>query len=340
MMFNKLARVKILTPWPSLHSIARGDKAATFIRVQQLMCIKPALQREDNYPFLTMKVVQDMTETIREALQAAKKRIQPASDSAALDAQVLLGAVLGVDRAYLLAHPEHMLTAEQAARYEVWVARCAAGEPLAYILGRRAFYDRAFAVSPAVLIPRPETELLLERALIFVQSKLTLSAVDAGTGSGALAVTLAAHFPQAVVYATDISPAALDIARRNAGTYAVQVQFFEGDLLTPLMERGLMVDLIMANLPYIASDDVPTLAVSRYEPLLALDGGADGLDLVRRLLEQAPAVWKPDGLMLLEIGAGQGQTAGELARQAFSKADVALVKDYAGLDRIISIAGK
>src|SRR5690606_6940580 len=133
--------------------------------------------------------------------------------------------------------------------------------------------------------------------------------VDVGTGSGALAVTFAAHVPDAQVYAIDISPGALDVARRNAIEHGVaeRITFLQGDLVTPLIERGIQVDLVMANLPYIAAGELPELAVSRYEPLLALDGGADGLDLIRRLVAQLPLVCRPRALALLEIGADQGE---------------------------------
>ena len=281
-----------------------------------------------------------MTITIQTALQTAGRLIQPASDSAAFDAQVLLANVLGVDRAYLLAHPEQMLTAEQAAHFTGLVERCAAGEPLAYLLGRRAFYDRALIVSPAVLIPRPETELLLEKALAFANSRPSVTAVDVGTGSGALAVTLAALCPHAIVYATDVSPAALTIAHQNAVLHNANITFYEGDLLLPLLEHDIHVDLIMANLPYIPSDEVPTLAVSQYEPILALDGGADGLDLVRRLLAQAQTLIHPHGLTLLEIGAGQGPAASREAQTIFPEAQVRVELDYASLDRIVVIDHK
>lgn len=261
-------------------------------------------------------------------LRAARLRID------ALDAHVLLGEILGVNRAYLLAHPEATLTPEQVERFEAWVERCAAGEPVAYILGRRAFYDRDLLMTPDVLIPRPETELLLENALAWVGSR-ALVAADIGTGSGALAVTLAANRPNVQVYAVDISSAALAVARRNAEASAVSVQFYEGDLLLPLIERGIKVDLIMANLPYIASDEIPTLAVSRYEPHLALDGGADGLDQIRRLLRQVPQVAYPGALILLEIGAGQGAAVLQLVEQTLHPARAELLLDYAGVDRII-----
>ncbi len=267
---------------------------------------------------------------IRDALRAARQQID------SLDAHVLLGEVLGVDRAYLIAHPETELTGEQAERFAQWVARCAAGEPVAYILGRRAFYDRDFMVTPDVLIPRPETELLLEQALAWTP-RFPSNVADVGTGSGALAVTFAAHRPQSHVYAIDISPKALEVASANAQRYNVGVTFYRGDLLMPLIERGIKLDVILANLPYIASDEVPQLAVSRYEPTLALDGGADGLALIRRLLDQIPQVAHPGTLILLEIGAGQGSAALALVQDKLSPQRAELILDYAGLDRIIRV---
>jgi release factor glutamine methyltransferase len=269
--------------------------------------------------------------TIRDALRAARQLIDP------LDAHVLLGAVLGVDRAYLLANPEAELTLDQAEHFARTMKRCAAGEPVAYILGRRAFYDRDFLVTPAVLIPRPETELLLEQTLEWSKDR-ALTAVDVGTGSGALAVTLAAKRPKIAVHAVDISAAALVVARQNAERYLAPVIFYEGDLLKPLIEQGIKVDLVLANLPYIASDELPDLAVSRYEPRLALDGGADGLVLIRRLLGQIPQVARPGALILLEIGAGQGASTLELVQQMLAPKRAELLLDYAGLDRIIQVA--
>ena len=272
--------------------------------------------------------------TIRDALNAARARIAAASDSAGLDAQVLLGAVLGVDRAYLLAHPEGELSPEQAARFATFADRAARGEPIAYILGRRAFYDREFYVTPDVLIPRPETELLLEEALAWVKRRPSARAIDVGTGSGALAVTLAVNAPQVEVYAVDVSEAALGVARRNAETHGVNVRFVHGDLLTPFLGGAARFDLVMANLPYIPSGDVPALAVSRYEPLLALDGGADGLALIRRLLDQIPQVCDPGALILLETAADQGAAALTLAN-SLSPQSASVLSDYAGHDRII-----
>ncbi len=264
----------------------------------------------------------------QDALLSAHGLIDP------LDAHVLLGAVLGVDRAALIAHPETPLTEDQAATFADYVARCAAGEPLAYILGRRAFYDREFRVTPDVLIPRPETELVLEQALTLSAGEIV--AADVGTGSGALAVTLAALRPNFAVHAVDASGAALAVARSNAERYNAPVTFYQGDLLTPLIDAGIKLDLIMANLPYIPSGDLPDLAVSRYEPLSALDGGADGLDLIRRLIAQIPQAIQPGALILLEIGAGQGAAVLALAR-ALLPQHAELILDYAGHDRIVRI---
>jgi release factor glutamine methyltransferase len=276
-------------------------------------------------------------DTISTTRRAAIRRLGSVSDSPALDVDMLLGEILRVDRAYLLAHGEQLLTVEQQEQFAEWIDRAERGEPIAYILGRRGFYDLDFAVTPAVLIPRPETELLLEQALTWAKNRSDIAAVDVGTGSGALAVTFARHVPQAQVYATDISPAALKVARSNAQANHVSATFFEGDLLAPLVENGIHVDLIMANLPYIASDDLTELAVSRYEPRLALDGGADGLDLIRRLLNQIPQVCKPNALILLEIAAGQGKTILKLVEQALSPRSAQVLPDYAGLDRIVRV---
>jgi release factor glutamine methyltransferase len=275
--------------------------------------------------------------SIRNLIDKAKKRLTNVSDSASLDAQLLLSLVLGVERAYLFAHPEQIVPAQHRDRYEMLLERAVKGEPLAYILGKRAFYDRELKVSPAVLIPRPETERLIEEALAFVAADAAITAVDVGTGSGALAVTFAALREQSKVHATDISPGALEIARANAAINEVTVSFHLGDLLQPMIEAGVRVDVVLANLPYIATDELPGLAVSRYEPHLALDGGADGLDLVRRLLEQAPKVCNPGGLLLLEIGAGQGAAAAGIARGAFPDAEVNVLPDYAGHDRVVRV---
>lgn len=275
--------------------------------------------------------------TIAQALQQARQQIAPASQSAALDAQILLAETLGVSRAHLLTHPEQPLTAPQLARFTAWVERCASGEPLAYLLGRRGFYDRDLVVTPAVLVPRPETERLLEHALDFARQHPGLTAVDVGTGSGALAVTFAALQPTARIYAVDISSDALAVAQHNAALHAPHIHFMHGHLLQPLITAGIRVQLIMANLPYIPSAEVDRLPVSQHEPRLALDGGADGLGLIRQLLAQASQVTTAGARLLLEIGYDQGESVPALAREHFPHAQIHLWQDDAGLDRIVSI---
>ncbi|MBK9124448.1 MAG: peptide chain release factor N(5)-glutamine methyltransferase [Chloroflexi bacterium] len=269
-------------------------------------------------------------------LAAARTRFTDHSTSPGLDAQLLMAHMLNESRAHVIAHPERELTSAQEARFAALVERRAAGEPMAYILGQRAFFDRAFNVTPAVLIPRPETETLVELAITAPQAQRAGAViVDIGTGSGAIAITVAAHCPQADVHAVDISAAALDVARGNATLNGVTLTFHHGDLLAPIHDAGLQVDVLLANLPYIDSGVLPGLDVSRHEPALALDGGPDGLDVVRRLLAQAPHVLAPDALVLLEIGADQGERASDLARAALPDAQVDVVKDLAGLDRIV-----
>jgi release factor glutamine methyltransferase len=275
---------------------------------------------------------------IRDALASAVKLLEPVSDSARLDVQLLMMEVLGVRRANLLAHDDELLNDEQVQRFNALVSRAARGEPLPYILGKRAFYDLEFNITPDVLIPRPETELLLEQALRFAATHQRLKAVDVGTGSGALAVTFAVHYPQAEVYATDISDAALQVAQLNAQKHNAHITFYQGDLLKPLLERSIRVDLLMANLPYIPSGELPDLKVTQHEPLTALDGGIDGLKLVRSLLRQAESACNPSALMLLEIGAGQGTAAQKAVQGILQPRDCEVLKDYAGHDRILRVS--
>ncbi|HEX2622380.1 MAG TPA: peptide chain release factor N(5)-glutamine methyltransferase [Phototrophicaceae bacterium] len=274
---------------------------------------------------------------LSDILNQARQRLSVSdsiSPSASLDAQVLLAEVLQVNRAHLLAHPERLLTPDEITRYEIMIARREQGEPVAYILGRKPFYDREMIVTPAVLIPRPETELLLEWALEIARNHPVKTVVDVGTGSGALAVTFAALMSDCQVYAVDLSPAALAVARQNATRQQANITFLEGDLLQPLIDRQLKVDLVLANLPYITRDEVTALEVSRYEPVMALDGGSDGLDLVRRLLEQASAACQPQANLLLEIGADQGAAMRNLGRE-FALCEIR--HDYAGLDRMVRL---
>lgn len=275
--------------------------------------------------------------TIRAALQSAYDQLAANSTTPRLDAQVLLCAVLDVEKSFLVAYDERELSPVQEAEFSALLARRIQGEPIAYILGKVAFYDLEFVVSPAVLIPRPETEHLIEAALAWGKERRSLVAADIGTGSGAIAVTVAKHLPRCTLHAVDVNLDALEIARKNAQINEVKLTFHQGNLAQPLVEQGIRVDLLLANLPYIRSGEVPTLEVSKYEPSLALDGGADGLDLVRELLGQVPQVCQKGALILLEIGADQGQAAAQAAWQLLQPHSVSVLRDYAGLDRLVRI---
>jgi len=274
--------------------------------------------------------------TIRQAWRDGRAQLLR-SPSPALDARLLLAHVLGRDHAYLVAHDDEALTATQAGAYAHLLARAAADEPIPYLIGHAPFFGQEFAVSPAVLIPRPETEQLVEAALGWARGRGGLRAVDVGTGSGCIAVTLARHLPAAEVIAVDVSAAALAVARGNADWLAPgRVALVRGDLLAAF---GPGLDLIAANLPYVSRPEWTELAdgVKSYEPALALDGGADGLDAIRALLPQAAERLRPGGLVLLEIGWRQGSAAAALAQMTFPAARVDVRPDFAGHDRLVAI---
>jgi release factor glutamine methyltransferase len=256
-----------------------------------------------------------------------------------LDALLLLAAVLETNKATLLAHPERPLTAHEAEWFAEHVARRTERVPLAYLLGAREFYGRDFLVTPDVLVPRPETELLVELALEHCRQQPTVEwAADVGTGSGALAVTLGTERPGLRIVATDRSPAALAVAATNAARHAVagQLHLVCTDLLGGVSGR---LGLIVANLPYVPSTTIASLMpeVARYEPRLALDGGPDGLALNRRLLAEAAYRLTPGGLLLLEMGSDQGAALRAEALRCFPGADVAILPDLAGLDRVVRV---
>ncbi len=247
-------------------------------------------------------------------------------DSPRLDAELLLAATLGKDRVYLYTHYDQPLSHGERAAYRALVLRRAKREPVAYILGEREFYGLPFTVTPAVLVPRPETEHLIDAVRDFLATR-NLAAprlADVGTGSGAIAVALATHAPTASVVATDISLEALAIARVNATRNGVvaRIDLRAGDLLTPIT-KDERFDVIAANLPYIPARERRDLMaeVASFEPALALFGGEDGLDLITRLIEDAPQYLAPAGLLALELGAGQWPRVEAMlrAREAFDK---------------------
>lgn len=279
-----------------------------------------------------------MTETIGGLLADLSARLP--GETPGLDAQVLLASATGQPRAWVLAHPESRLDPARAAALAGWVRRLEAGEPLPYVLGEWEFYGLSFNVTPDVLIPRPETEQLVERALARIKElrHSDLHVVDVGTGSGCIAVSIAVNSPRVRVTATDISPAALDVARRNAARHGVQerVEFVECDLL-PCSLPPDTFSLILANLPYIPTRTLRKLPVYGREPTLALDGGADGLSAIRQLITLAPERLAPGGMLLMEIEASEGPAVLSLACDTFSEAEIHLYKDVAGHDRLLEV---
>lgn len=276
------------------------------------------------------------------ALVAATQRLEEAgSDTASLDAQVILAHILGKERAWLFAHYDQALSQEEAETFTDMVARRAAAEPVAYLVGHREFYGLDLVVDHRVLIPRPETELLVDAVLDHIESRANqqVRMVDVGTGSGAVAVAVAANCPSVQIYAIDLSTSALEVAAENVRRHDSrgQITLLQGDLLSPLPEP---VDIIAANLPYITSRDYPNLMadVRDYEPRLALEAGPEGLDLIERLLDQAPGHLYPGGVIFLEIGADQGQAVLKLVERLLPQArHIGLRQDYHGYDRLVVI---
>lgn len=235
----------------------------------------------------------------------------------------------------MLAHPEIEITSEEHHTLQSALDRLLQGVPLPHVLGQWEFYGRTFMVSPDVLIPRPETELLVERALTLTTGLTQPRIVDVGTGSGAIAITLAAESPQACVLATDISRPALQIAQPNAQHHSINdLTLIQADLMQPLTGP---FDLICANLPYIPTQTLRRLSVAKWEPVLALDGGASGLDLIDRLLHQAIRRLTPKGAILLEIESSLGRETLSLAKSIFPKAKINLYQDLAGKDRLVEV---
>ncbi|WKZ39633.1 MAG: peptide chain release factor N(5)-glutamine methyltransferase [Anaerolineales bacterium] len=265
------------------------------------------------------------------------------SETPELDVQLLLAHVTGQTRTWLFAHLDAPLTPSQLDSAQEAFAQLQAGTPLPYILGRWEFYGLDLDITPDVLIPRPETELLVEKAIKWLSTSPERRTVaDIGTGSGAIAIAIAMHVPGVRILATDISYNALKVARHNAEKFHVhhRIDFLQCDLLPqhidPLPTESHF-DLICANLPYIPTETLHGLPIYEQEPTLALDGGADGLNVVRRLLQLAPDWLAPNGMMLLEIEATQGTKALSLAYDSFEEVRLQLHQDLAGHNRILEI---
>ena len=274
-----------------------------------------------------------MTESvaIETAVRDAAARLERASQTPRLDAELLVARAIDMPRSYLFAHPEDRLDPAALERLERTLRRREAGEPMAYITGTREFWSLELMVSPATLVPRPETELLVEIALREIPRRAQWSVLDLGTGSGAIALAIASERRGCRVTATDISPDALAVARENARQLLLDnLEFLGGDWTAPVAGRRFR--LIVANPPYVAADD-PALAALTAEPALALVAGADGLDAIRRLADECRAVLEPGGTLLLEHGAGQADAvAGILAACGWAAAQC--YDDHSGYPRV------
>lgn len=245
-----------------------------------------------------------------------------------------------MDRVGLYISLEQGLTPEQTSAFSALIQRRLSHEPTAYITGHKEFYGLDFQVARPVLIPRPETELLVEKAVELATTLITDSCLiaDVGTGCGAIAIALATNLPHATIYATDISSAAVEIARSNCHRHGVsdRIILLQGELLDPLPEP---VHLIIANLPYVRTSELVKLSpeISRFEPPLALSGGTDGLEVIEGLVSQAEGNLLPGGGILLEIAHDQGQAVCELARRRLPRSKISITTDLSGLDRVVSI---
>lgn len=297
---------------------------------------------------------------IRTALKEGMSRLRAAGvPSDTLAAELLLLCTLGRDRAWLYAHAEEPLAAGASEKYFALVARRAAGEPTQYLTGKQEFWGLEFEVTPAVLIPRPETEHVVEVALERLGARgitirldtgepsAPLRVADVGTGSGCLAVALAHELPHAEVFAIDISAAALEVARRNAGRHGVsqRVHFFQSDLLEAFFvspaagrSRSQAFDVIVSNPPYVARDEAATLPreVREHEPETALFGGATGMDIYARLVEQAGSLLRPGGTLVLELGYGAADEVRSVVTAQHDWANTSITNDLAGIPRVLA----
>ncbi|MFA5051786.1 MAG: peptide chain release factor N(5)-glutamine methyltransferase [Patescibacteria group bacterium] len=279
---------------------------------------------------------------IQQTLLSAITKLRKAkADSANLDAEVLLASVLKKPRTFLHSHPEQKVTTGQRRKFANLVSRRLRGTPVAYLTGQKEFYRLNFLVDKNVLIPRPDTEVLVEEAIHIgrAMSKATpdrkTTVVDVGTGSGCIAISLAKYLPWIKLYMTDISEKALAVAKKNAKLHKMtkKITFVKGDLLSPLPKKT-QYDLICANLPYLTSNETKNLP---HEPKLALHGGKLGLELLDRLIQQLPKRLAPGGMALLELAPNQVKAIDYFVERSLPDKKVQFIKDLAGRDRVAKI---
>ena len=279
-----------------------------------------------------------MTKTnLQDWLNTTKKNFGGIREFSSLEVYSIASLVLGHSREWLITHGESILEGNQLDELQDKIRRLMQGEPLPYITGKQSFYGLDFLVTPDVLIPRPETELLVEEAINWLASHpASRTLIDIGTGSGIIPITLVDQFPELMATAVDISSKALDVAIANIKNYHLEqnISALQNDLLNGL---SLKADLITANLPYIPNARLNSLEVTRYEPTIALDGGSDGFELILRLLDQLPSSLNQGGLALLEIDMSQAQVALKEATKSIPSAKITVLNDLSNLPRLLKI---
>lgn len=276
--------------------------------------------------------------TIGQALSTARDTLAASNiEYPSLESELLLMETLEIDRVRLYLKLDCEISPEQGEKYRGLIERRLNHEPTAYITGHREFYGLDFYVDANVLIPRPETELLVEQALGLAQDRTVSVIAEIGTGCGAIAINLALNLSQAKIYATDISTAALEVARLNCQKHAVtdRICLLSGDMLEPVPGT---VDLIVANLPYVSQSELSRVNTLNFEPSLALDGGPDGLEKIRRLGTEVGSKLRPGGCLLLEIGQGQRKAVTAFLRSLFPSAEIAVAPDLSGIERVVCLS--
>jgi len=276
--------------------------------------------------------------TLKQALCRAREILAASKiENASLEVELLLRHTLNISQVQLYLDFDRELSPEHEETFRNLTNRRLTGEPSAYITGHREFYCLDFYVNPGVLIPRPESELLVDKALELAQNAGISTVAEIGTGCGAIAISLALNLPETMIYATDISPSALKVASSNCRKHGVENRIcrLQGDMLDPLPEP---VDLIIANLPYVAESELAGKGTANFEPVLALNGGSDGLKKIYKLCRQAIRKLCSPGYLLLEIGQGQGNQVAGFLHRLFPSADIEITPDLSGIDRLLSMS--
>ncbi len=280
--------------------------------------------------------------SINQALKETVGKLEGIATTPLLDAQVLLSNVLQKDRLYIILNGDKILTKDEYNEYNKMIDLRLQGVPVQYIVKKQEFMGLDFMVDKGVLIPRPDTEILVEKVLSHIKKDKEYRIIDIGTGSGAITVSLAKYIEKSYVYSVDISEKAIEIAKTNAEKHGVlsKINFLQGSLFEPIENIGIKgkIDILVSNPPYIPSKDIENLQVevSKYEPKIALDGGEDGLDFYRKIIYHSRNYLKKGGYIALEVGHDQAQRVKEIMESYEEYVDIEITKDLAGIDRVVS----